>query len=253
MAPQAAAFLLPSAPPCPIFSPRGVAHRCLCTRRPSYGLLRWRSSRLPPFVMTASTPPSSAANPAGDDDDDKDADADASPPPVDAVSSSASGSTPPPSASEDDDGPPPPLDYSALAARIAALPTADEVVDGGTVHRFDTIEAEDAAGYAAAYRSAVSLFLLLVGDGRGGRGGGGSGGGGVGGSDVYALAVGRDRVALVFATRNDAVLYGRMMLAKGGDARHRRVRVAVRCRREWVGVGVGLGVWQARGRVWRGM
>lgn len=247
MAPQAAAFLLAGAP-CPVAPHRGLTHRCLCTRRSSYGLLRWRSSRLPPFVMSTSTPPSSAADPS--DDDDKDEYADSSPPPVDPASSLSSGSTyPPPAASQnDDDVPPPPLDYSALAARIAALPTADEVVDGGTVHRFDTIEAEDAAGYAAAYRSAVSLFLLLVGDSRGGgRGGGSGGGGGVGGGDVYALAVGRDRVALVFATRNDAVLYGRMMLAKGAGAQHRRVRVAVRCRRKWVGVVVASGVWQVEG------
>ncbi|KAK1860226.1 hypothetical protein I4F81_002815 [Pyropia yezoensis] len=218
---EASAFLLPGAPR-PIVSPRGVARRC-CTRRPSHGLLRWRSPRLPSFVMSSSSSQSSAANPAGDDDDEDDC-TDASPPSVDAASASSSDGAPPLPDSEDDDGPPPPLDYSALAARIAALPTADEVVDGGTVHRFDTIEAEDAAGYAAAYRSAVSLYLLLVGDGRSGRGGGGSEG--VGGADVYALAVGRDRVALVFATRNDAVLYGRMMLARGGDARHRRVRVA---------------------------
>lgn len=236
---EASAFLLPGAPR-PIVSPRGVARRC-CTRQPSHGLLRWRSPRLPSFVMSSSSSQSSAANPAGDDDDEDDC-TDASPPSVDAASASSSDGAPPLPDSEDDDGPPPPLDYSALAARIAALPTADEVVDGGTVHRFDTIEAEDAAGYAAAYRSAVSLYLLLVGDGRSGRGGGGSEG--VGGADVYALAVGRDRVALVFATRNDAVLYGRMMLARGGDARHRRVRVAVRCRRVWVGARVALGVWR---------
>lgn len=192
-------------------------------------------------MSTKSPPPSAAANPADDDDDDDDADA--APPPAAPLSSSAGPPPPPPAASPDDGAgePPPPLDYSALAARIAALPTADEVVDGGTVHRFDTIEAEDAAGYAAAYRSAESLFLLLVGDDRGGGGvgGGGGRGGGVGGGDVYALAVGRDRVALVFATRNDAVLYGRMMLAKGGGTRHRRVRVAVRCRREWGSGGGG--------------
>lgn len=178
--------------------------------------------------MSTNSPPSSAATNPADDDDENDG-ADAAPPPAAPLSSSSGHPSPPPAASPDDGAgePPPPLDYSALAARIAALPTADEVVDGGTVHRFDTIEAEDAAGYAAAYRSAVSLFLLLVGDDRGGGvGGGGVRGGGVGGGDVYALAVGRDRVALVFATRNDAVLYGRMMLAKGGGTRHRRVRVA---------------------------
>lgn len=246
---QPAAFLLAGAP-CPISPPHGVAHRCLCARRPSYGLLRWRSSRLPPLVMSTNSPPSSAATNPADDDDENDG-ADAAPPPAAPLSSSSGHPSPPPAASPDDGAgePPPPLDYSALAARIAALPTADEVVDGGTVHRFDTIEAEDAAGYAAAYRSAVSLFLLLVGDDRGGGvGGGGVRGGGVGGGDVYALAVGRDRVALVFATRNDAVLYGRMMLAKGGGTRHRRVRVAVRCRRKWGnGGGGGAGCLAGRG------
>ncbi|GAB0495499.1 hypothetical protein MMPV_006801 [Pyropia vietnamensis] len=161
--------------------------------------------------MSASTPPSSsAANPS--DDDDKDEHADSSPP----------------SASEsDEDVPPPPLDYSALAARIAELQEVDNVTSSNVIHSIETVDSEEAAGYIAAYHSAVSLFLLLVGDRRGSdRGRGSSTGGGVGGGAVYNLPIGRDRVALVFATRNDAVLYGRIVLTKWGGVQERRVRVA---------------------------
>jgi len=207
--------------------------------------------------MAANVPTSPDGPPPAEDDNDADeagatdgadgADGAATPSPSASSASSASESSLPPPPADGES--PPPLDYGALAARIAALPTTDEV--GGAVHRFDTIEPADAAGYAAAYRSAASLFLLLVSGKGGGAGGGpvGGRGGGVDGSDVYAVAVGGDRVALVFATRTDAVMYGRLMLGKAGSSGYRRVRVAVR----WAGCngGGGGGAWGSpQARVW---
>ena len=237
------AFLLAGAP-VTLLVPASAARGCLCTRRVAAGVPR-RRSPFTPVCMAANVPPSPDGPPPAEDGNDADeaggtdgGDGAATPPPSASSASSASESSLPPPLGDGES--PPPLDYGALAARIAALPTADEV--GGAVHRFDTIEPADAAGYAAAYRSAVSLFLLLVG-GKGGAVGGAAGGrsGGVSGNDVYAIAVGRDRVALVFATRTDAIMYGRMMLGKAGSGGYRRVRVAVR----WAvcndGEGGGLG------------